>query len=89
MNIGDKITFRKNVRSLNYKSDINSDIPSEMIIHGRTTQSEGENTGIIEGFYDKFIICSYISIDGKKVQLGFDEEDIIIQMNEEPNYEVY
>ena len=85
MEIGDKITFRKEIKELNFETDSYTNIPSEMIIHGNTIFGEYGNKGIIEGFYGGFIICSYIDKDNKKVQLGFNTEDIITEIN----YEVY
>ena len=88
--VGDKIKFRRDIHNLGYKTDIYGDIPSNMIIHGNASFCRNiGNQGIIEGFYGGYIICSYISQTGGKVQLGFVEEDIILPTPSEPNYEVY
>jgi len=77
LNVGDKVLFISSGTNIpTYYSD-HDRIPIEMIIHGRSVQKDPENGGIVEGFYEDYIIVSFIDDKDNKTQLGFREHSLV------------
>lgn len=90
LSIGDKVLFSNWEQTRHIPSFFaeDRDIPKEMIIHGNTYQMDSENGGIVEGFYGKYVIVSFLDKENEKTQLGF-MEDNLIPISSEPQYEIY
>ena len=78
--IGDKVTI---LNPREFKTDNEDGIPSRLIRHGSWNPSPDENDAVIYATHKEFYVVSYTDESGKKVRLGFEEEDLEL-LNPQP-----
>lgn len=77
LNVGDKVLFISGGVDIPTYYSEDGGIPAEMIIHGYCVQKDPKNGGIVEGFYEDYVIVSFIDDRGNKTQLGFREHSLV------------